>query len=130
MSSMPTNQRRVLIIDDEQLMLSFLGYALKEYGYGVLGYRSSEEALKDLEAAAQQPHIALVDLGNGRKDFLTIKERFPKLPLFLMASDLALGEEQQLRDLGAAGILHKPFSLSKVLNLLKTLEEPDEPFTL
>lgn len=122
----------VLVIDDEQLILSFMNSALTEHGFRVRTYRSVKLALAGPDEASDPPDLALIDLRHGRPDFHTLRQRFPKLPIILMISNLEDGLENDLQHLDAYAILQKPFSLTAVLNVLRRARDAvaDVPFTL
>jgi DNA-binding response OmpR family regulator len=108
----------ILVIDDEEMILSFLQLALQEYGYQVVTFRSTEKALLQLNQTIS-PQAALVDMGLGRKEFLDLQSQFPHLPCILMGSDFAEVERNELLQLGAQEVLEKPFALAEVLSLLE-----------
>lgn len=134
MASPTTSVPCVLVIDDEELVLSFLSLALKEYGYRVVASRSAANALEQLKNSTEHVAVALIDLSNGHKDLIAIRERWQTLPVLVMISDLGTTEETRLRELGACAVLQKPFSLSNVLDALRNAVQrnpvADEPFRL
>ena len=90
----------VLVVDDEELILSFLSCALTEYGYRVRAFRSANHAPGSPRRQARRAGSALIDLGHGRKDFLNLRQRYPHVPFILMISDLEEGEDRELHQLG------------------------------
>lgn len=59
---MPENAglKKIVIIDDEKSFVEILSFALKTYGYEVIGYCSSEEALKNIQS--DKPNLIILDL--------------------------------------------------------------------
>lgn len=55
-----TGTKRIVIVDDEKSFVEILGFALKTYGYEVIGYSNSEEALKNIQF--DKPNLIIVDL--------------------------------------------------------------------
>jgi CheY-like chemotaxis protein len=110
----PAQTRRILLIDDEELIRVIAEVSLtKVGGWEVLTAGSGEEGLD--KAAAEHPDAILLDVmmpgldGPGTLARLQADPATATIPVvFLTASTLQSGR-QHLTDLGAAGVLLKPF---------------------
>jgi CheY-like chemotaxis protein len=60
MSAAPAAKRRILIVDDDPLLLTFLTEVISHAGYQTVTASSAEEALQVV--AAGEPDLALLDI--------------------------------------------------------------------
>ena len=112
-------KKRVLVIDDEPGILSFVSTSLSVAGYEVITTTDGEEGLKLINSA--KPDILLLDILMVPLTGFEVLERlrtFSQLPVvvFTARSDIgALALEE-----GANGYLAKPFRSEK---LVKAIED-------
>ncbi len=107
--------KRIIVIDDSQLVLAMAGDILKSAGYEVITTDSGIEANQYIYAT-QPPDLILIDvmmpLLNGDRKVRLLKERekSKNIPVVLMSSK----PEEELQVLaqqsGADGYIRKPFS--------------------
>ena len=122
-SPAPEGPRRVLIVDDEPLVLRLLEAQLGNLGHEVRALASGGgEALAAFGEDPDGFDLVLLDLGlpdlSGPQVFRRLRAIRPKLSI-VIASGFALNEEaQSLIDLGAASFLPKPFTLSELQTAL------------
>jgi CheY-like chemotaxis protein len=122
---MSSKKKRVLICDDDPVILRLLQVNLELEGYEVLLAHHGEEAI---EVASQgNPDLIVLDIMMPRLDgYQTMQklkagESTSDIPvLFLSAkaqqSDIERGQEQ-----GVAGYLTKPFDPSELLEVIENL---------
>jgi DNA-binding response OmpR family regulator len=114
--------KRILIIDDEQLLLDLLTHLLSKLGY------EADQALDSREAAGklkdQKYDVIFLDmkmpLMNGKEFYVKVKERFPHLAkrIVFITGDVANPETISfLRETGNL-FLQKPFTIKEVKGLL------------
>lgn len=114
--------KRILIIDDEQLLLDLLTHLLSKIGYQVDQACDSREAagkLKDQEYDAIFLDMKM-PLMNGKEFYFKIQERFPDLAkrIVFITGDVANPETIAfLRETGNL-FLQKPFTIKEVKTLL------------
>ncbi len=101
---------RILIVDDDELVLTGLAASLEDLGYQVTGAASGAAALEQMER--ETPDAVLADMVLGEMDGLEllrrVRERHPSVPvLILTGHGTAANAVQALRD-GAADYLQKP----------------------
>jgi len=106
--------RRVLLIDDDELIREVAEVSLaKVGGWEVLTASSGEEGLG--KAVAEQPDAILLDLmmpgldGPGTLALLQADPATATIPVVFLTAKVRLSERKQWIDLGAAGVLVKPF---------------------
>jgi CheY-like chemotaxis protein len=119
--------KKVLIVDDEEMLRELLVEQLMEAGYGVYEATNGLEAielLKHLEAQGLRVDAVVMDMNmpkmNGAKAFAEIRALFPTMPI-LIATGFAQDEVvQKLLESGANDVLAKPYNVG---DLFKKLDE-------
>jgi DNA-binding NtrC family response regulator len=118
-------RRRILIVDDEKMMVKTLSDILRLRGWEVVGAHAGEEAIDFLSSG--EVDIVLMDVRMGGMtgvDALrVIRERQPGLPVVLMTAfsttELLLEAERQ----GAVRILAKPLAIHGLVQILESITE-------
>jgi DNA-binding NtrC family response regulator len=123
------DMKRILVIDDDDLMRTIIGTILKSAGYEVIDATNGNEGL--LMFRANQADLVVTDLLMPEKDGLeTIKElhaEFPLVPIVAMSGGSHLTYMDFLpiaKRLGARHIVHKPFQRD---TLLKAVDDALNP---
>ena len=124
--------KHLLIIDDDDLLVSSLAYTLEQAGYRTSTAGSAWEGLTSMEQDA--PDLILLDIGLPDMDGLSMLRRIQKdrqTPvIFLTARRRELDEVLGL-ELGAADYITKPFSedvlLARIKTVLRRNERPEPP---
>jgi len=121
--------KRILIVDDEQIVLDVLQRILNRIGYETCVIESGKEALVTFRAQAFD--LVLLDLlmpeMNGFQIAREIKQMKPDQKIIMVTG---LGEDAAIHQAGTENILvdnvlSKPFSFEKVKNILEeTLGSP------
>lgn len=75
---MESNNYKVLIVDDEEDILEFLGYNLRKEGYEVQTASDGIEAIK--KAKKFEPHLILLDVMMPRMDGIQACEELKQIP--------------------------------------------------
>lgn len=114
--------KRILIIDDEQLLLDLLAHLLSKIGY------EADQALDSREAAGKlkdQKYDAIfldmkMPLMNGKELYLKIREGFPDLAnrIVFITGDVANPETISFLKETGNPFIQKPFTIKEVKNLL------------
>jgi DNA-binding response OmpR family regulator len=115
------NTYKILVLDDDPTILSFLRESLQEEGYQVTTAANGREGLQHLR---QQPvDLILLDLMMPLMD----GERFvaelrhlalrPEPPIIILSADRNVAGK--VRSLGVTAGVPKPFSLDELLNLVE-----------
>lgn len=119
---------RVLIVEDETDIRESLGELLEVEGYSVAQANNGRRALEYLNAAAQLPHVILLDLMMPDMDGETFRReqradaRFAAIPVVVMsaARDIVeAGERMQ-----AFAVLKKPMSIDVLVVKLREAATP------
>ncbi len=105
---------QVLLVEDEEMVRSLTGRALREYGYKVLEARGGEEALRLFKAGAERIDMVVTDVAmpgmGGRELARRLRAEAPELPILFISG--YTGDDVVERGLLAAGapFLSKPFT--------------------
>lgn len=122
---------RVLVVDDEAIVLRSCRAVLEADGCEVLTAGSVAEALPLIDARA--PVLLLVDVKMPVQDGMylmrRLKERGIDLPVVVMSGYSTAETIQEARGLGAVAFISKPFTPDElsltVRSVLKTLEKEE-----
>lgn len=116
---------RILVCDDEEALLRFLGRVLRGVGYDVLEAHDGREALQLLQGAPCD--LVLIDIfmegQEGIETIRTLRLRWPTLTIIAMSGGGCHGDIDVLTDartFGADHTLAKPF---KPTDLFRMIEE-------
>jgi len=119
-------KEKILLVDDNPKILSFLQPALENEGYGVITAVDGLEALHLAERA--HPDLIILDIEipepSGLAVCRTLRERGDKTPVIMLTvrdsmSDLEIGF-----DLGASDYVTKPFDIRELLARIKARLPP------
>lgn len=110
---------RILVVDDDREVRSFIGDALGSLGHQVEGVESGAAAIETL--AGDPPDLILIDFAmpgmNGAQLAREVRRLHPRLPIAFVTG---YAESDQLEDaLGRdVPVLRKPFGVEQLADLL------------
>jgi len=113
---------RILLVDDEERILSVLRIKLNALGYHVLTARSGPEALE--QAQTQKPDIIVLDIVMpGMDGFQTLRELrvFTDCPVIILSAKDSDRDKIKGLDFGADDYLAKPFNPDELVARVKAL---------
>lgn len=108
--------RKVLLVDDERLVLSTLGKGLEQAGYAVQACASVEEARRVMALA--RPDIAVLDIrmpGISGLDLASELNRERGIPFIFLTAYSETDMVRQAAENGALGYLVKPVDISQLV---------------
>jgi len=115
-------QLRILVVDDEKAIRSFLRMSLSSYGYSIFEAATGKEALN--EAVSSHPDIIILDLGlpdiDGMEVISRIRKR-TKIPIIILSVRDEPSEKIAALNAGADDYLTKPFSTGELLARLRAV---------
>ena len=124
-------ESRILMIDDEPLILKPLALNLKARGYDLAVATTAAEGLKI--AAEGHPDVILLDLGLPDLDGVEVVKRlrtWSSVPIIILSVRNAEREKVAAFDAGADDYVTKPFGMDELLARLRAAlrrtREPDE----
>jgi len=116
---------RILVLDDEPIVLKRLGPALEKAGYGVEVFSRSSDASR--RVAEQDFDIVITDLkmeGLDGMQFLTqVKEHSPKTEVIVITGFATMDTAKESFQKGVFDFLAKPFKLGEILETVKKAEQ-------
>ncbi|HEY1606975.1 MAG TPA: PAS domain S-box protein [Allosphingosinicella sp.] len=113
--ALATSRARILVVDDDSDVRSFLAEALRDLGHEVRAAESGEEAIAELQT--WPPDLALIDYAmpgmNGADTARAAREAAPGLPIVFVTG---YAESERLESvLGpAVPVLRKPFTVEQL----------------
>jgi CheY-like chemotaxis protein len=124
---MTQSKGNIIVIDDDLALQTMLEMALRNGGYEVVLCRDGEEGLQQLESL--QPDLVISDIMmpnmDGFEMFQHIKDRLQDdgIPIIIIT---ALNRKPWFEDMEAEGaaILHKPFSVERLVDLVNVFLDP------
>lgn len=122
----PTGTGRILVMDDEEMLLSLLSQMLERLGYSTVCVKDGAAAIAAFDAARTEgtPFTAvLLDLTvpggmGGRETVARLRERDRKTPVFVFSGYADDPVMATPRKYGFTGSLAKPFSFEELARLL------------
>ena len=115
-------QGRVLLVDDEDLILETIGAALQSLGLEVITARDGQEAIDSFREATPRPDLVLMDLTmprmDGREAFRLMHDSDPTIPVILSSGFTEQDSIQTLSGQGPAGFIQKPYRIGELRHLL------------
>ncbi len=117
------NGKKVLVVDDSHQLRSVLAQLLVSKGYEVLQAEGGRNALDILRLQSVDLVISDIQMPNGDgfellRDLRTSVQNCP--PLILMSGNIVLSEPE-LKSLGVAHFLSKPFDSKEILSVVDSL---------
>ncbi len=113
---------RILVVDDEKAIRSFLKTSLSSYGYSVFEAATGKKALEEM--ADFHPDAIILDLGlpdiDGREVITRVRKRM-KTPIIILSVRDDAAEKISALDAGADDYLTKPFSTEELLARLRAV---------
>lgn len=118
---------RILVVDDEGIVLSSCRRILEAEGFEVLLAPSVDEALAVIDAQSDlSPLLLLIDVKmpvhDGMYLMKKVNEKRPDLPIVVMSGYATEETVNTAEILGAATFIAKPFTPAELLNTILSVE--------
>jgi DNA-binding response OmpR family regulator len=113
---------RVLVVDDEPMMIGFLRTGLRYEGFDVSTAADGEKALE--VAARVKPHMVILDLMLPGTDGYEVCRRLrgdPDLGILMLTAKDEVSDRVEGLNLGADDYLVKPFDFDELLSRLRAI---------
>ncbi|MFY0481097.1 response regulator transcription factor [Flavobacterium sp. PLA-1-15] len=119
-----SDQKKILIVEDDDLMIKILQFVLKKEGYQLTIAKDGLNAIERIPTI--EPDMVLTDVmlpyKSGLEVINFIKDKYPTMPVIVLS---ALGEEErtvvEAFKLGADDFVAKPFNPNELVLRVKRL---------
>ncbi|MBR6873704.1 MAG: response regulator [Ruminococcus sp.] len=112
---------RILVIDDDAMILKMAGFLLKKQGHEAVTAANGSDGAAI--AAGENPQMAFIDVEmpgkNGFETLADIKRACPSMPVFMMTGTLDDEVRRKAAELGALGCINKPLQAPQVIGALQ-----------
>jgi two-component system, OmpR family, alkaline phosphatase synthesis response regulator PhoP len=126
---------KILLVDDEEDIVEFLQYNLKQQGFEVITAYDGVEALTKL---TENPDLIILDIMMPRMDGLEVCRRirdiqsFKNVPIIFLTAKSSEKDEVEGLEMGASDYISKPISPTKLIarvnsNLRKSVLVQEKP---
>ena len=125
---MTGEQRRILVVDDEQTVRDFLGRILEKAGYDVITAANGQEALDKMSQF--DVSLVLLDIMMPGLDGFEVLERMPQylnIPVIMLSGIRDETTKIDSLGLGADDYIAKPFSAGELLARIQAKLRRTEP---
>ena len=107
---------RILVVDDDRLVLATLTHGLSEAGYDVIDADNGDDAI--LLARADKPDLALLDIrmqGKSGFDVAVYLREFLQMPFMFLSAFSDDATVAKVKELGAVAYLVKPLDIRQIV---------------
>ena len=107
---------RILVVDDDRLVLATLAHGLAQAGYDVIDADNGDDAI--LLARQHRPDLALLDIRMEGKSGFDVAQylRDPlRIPFMFLSAFADDDTARQVRELGAVAYLVKPLDIGQIV---------------
>lgn len=111
-----SSKGRILVVDDDRLVLATLAHGLAQAGYEVLDADNGDDAI--LIAHDQRPELALLDIRMEGKSGFDVAEYLrdvKRIPFMFLSAFADEGTLAQVRALGAMAYMTKPLDIGQIV---------------
>jgi len=109
-------EKTILLIDDEEIVINISEMMLKKLGYTVLKAHNGYEGLQLFETKKSKIDLIISDLEmpkmNGKEVLDKLREIDPQVKVMLSSGALIDKDEQRVINEGFNGFLKKPYSMT------------------
>ena len=111
-----TTKGKVLVVDDDRLVLATVTHGLSEAGYDVIDADNGDDAI--LLARQHKPDLALLDIrmeGKSGFDVAAYLREYCQIPFMFLSAFADEATIQQVKALGAVTYLIKPLDIKQIV---------------
>jgi len=125
---------RILIVEDDAGIVSFLVKGLKAEGYATAIASDGDQAIRLLTSSVEEFDLVLLDLGlpgtSGDDVLRLLRQRDTALPVIVLTARAEIADKVRGLELGANDYVTKPFSFAELLARIRAaLRSSSQPAT-
>ena len=110
---------RILIVDDETMMVDAITIGLGSKGYRTIGVYNAQQALNQLHRGEHRIDLVITDylmpITNGIDLLKAIRKNYRALPVIIMTAYADANLVIEALKIGCTGFMEKPFSLDQLI---------------
>ncbi|MFN4065487.1 MAG: response regulator transcription factor, partial [Parazoarcus communis] len=114
--NMPSKSRKVVLVDDNEVIRMALRAILRQAGFDVVGEARDGEGVADLVEKVR-PDVVCLDVSmpgrSGLEVLGELRDRFPKVKVLMVTAHSDRETVSQVVQQGAAGMVLKPFNAAR-----------------
>jgi two-component system, response regulator PdtaR len=113
---MADTKGKILVVDDDRLVLATLAHGLAQAGYEVVDADNGDDAI--LLAREQRPQLALLDIrmeGKSGFDVAAYLREYLQVPFMFLSAFTDDETRAQVKELGAVDYLVKPLDIRQIV---------------
>jgi len=122
------NTMKILVVDDEDIVLDSCQAVFELEGFEVMLVPSADKALKAMQY--EDFSLLIVDVKMPKHDGMylmeKIKERWPSIPIIVMSGYSTTETIQEAFKVGAASFIAKPFEPDELVKTVRQIIEKEE----
>ncbi len=115
----------ILLVDDEEMILSIAGDILQQYGYSFRTARSGEEAIELYRQSMDDIDLIIMDLGmagmGGKKCLAQLLDINPRVKVIIASGYGSYDIISDPAQFGAAAFLSKPYRLDMLVTTVRSV---------
>ena len=119
---------KILVVDDEGIVLDSCQRVLKEDGLEVLLVTSADKAIAAIED--EEPSVLLMDVKMPVRDGMDlmreVKERWPDVPIIVMSGYHTTETIEEADKMGAVAFINKPFTPDELLETIRQVIQKED----
>jgi len=119
---------KILVVDDEGIVLDSCQRVLEEDGLDVLLVTSADKAIAAIED--EEPSVLLMDVKMPVRDGMDlmreVKERWPSIPIIVMSGYHTTETIEEAHKMGAVAFINKPFTPDELLETIRQVIQKEE----
>jgi two-component system, response regulator PdtaR len=111
-----TTKGKILVVDDDRLVLATLTHGLADAGYDIIDADNGDDAI--LLAREHKPDLALLDIrmeGKSGFDVAAYLREYCQVPFMFLSAFSDDQTVKQVKDLGAVAYLVKPLDIHQIV---------------
>ncbi len=124
-----TGHGRILLVDDEQMILDVGQSMLEKLGYNVTISRGGEKTIEWVKNMGNEIDLVILDMImpgiDGEEVFDYIQATCPGLPVLLSSGYTLDGKAEAIMQKGCSGFIQKPFTLSELSRQIRKVLVPE-----
>jgi PAS domain S-box-containing protein len=122
---LPKGHENILLVDDEESIVSLESQILKSLGYTVTTFKSPMDALKAFKAVPEDFDLVMTDMAMPKMNGVELAHELfkirPNIPLIICTGFSEQINEQEASKLNIMGVLHKPMSKAEIAKMVRSV---------